>query len=291
MRILYAYNSPRMEAAQSPTPPATTATHESPTPVPQWLTLEEAIRTPGVRLVLARFGVPSPWSEFCRALFDVKGIDYQRVDGRDAEGSYHALRALSGQESVPVVLIGPEAPRASWIEQLLAAERLAPQRPLLPADSSSRAMVTGLIAELCGEGGFGWSRRLQMIARLTAPGAHPRDQQMGLYLRYKYGATPGTDPERRCQDIVATFADLLRHQLDWGKGFLFGDRLSALDLAWAAFAALIEPLPEADCAMSSRWRDLFRWTPHGMRPADLQMLLAHRDRIYRQHLKLPIPLS
>jgi len=278
-----------MEAAHSPTPAA--PTQDTQTPAAQWLSLEEAVRTPGVRLVLARFGVPSPWSEFCRALFDVKRIDYRRVDGRDAEGSYHALRALSGQESVPVVLIGPEAPRASWIEQLLAAERLSPQLPLLPPDSSSRAMLIGLIAELCGEGGFGWSRRLQMIARLTAPGAHPRDQQMGLYLRYKYGATHAQDPEGRCQDIVATFADLLRHQLDWGKGFLFGERLSALDLAWAAFAALIEPLPETDCPMSARWRDLFRWTPQGMRPADLQMLLAHRDRIYRQHLKLPVPLS
>jgi glutathione S-transferase len=278
-----------MEAAHSPTPAP--SPHETQTPAAQWLSLEEAVSTPGVRLVIARFGVPSPWSEFCRALFDVKRIDYRRVDGRDAEGSYHALRALSGQESVPVVLIGPEAPRASWIEQLLAAERLAPQVPLLPPDSSSRATVIGLIAELCGEGGFGWSRRLQMIARLTAPGAQPRDQQMGLYLRYKYGAMHAQDPEGRCRDIVATFADLLRHQLDWGKGFLFGDRLSALDLAWAAFAALIEPLPEADCPMSVRWRDLFRWTPEGMRPADLQMLLAHRDRIYRQHLRLPIPLS
>lgn len=278
-----------MEAAHSPTPP--TPTHETQTPPALWLTLEEAISTAGVRLILARFGVPSPWSEFCRALFDTKRIAYRRVDGRDAEGSYHALRALSGQESVPVVLIGPEAPRSSWIEQLLAAERLAPQVPLLPADASSRAMVIGLIAELCAEGGFGWSRRLQMIARLTAPAAHARDQQMGLYLRYKYGATQGYDAERRCQDIVATFADLLRHQLDWGKGFLFGDRLSALDLAWAAFATLLEPLPEADCAMSARWRDLFRWTPAGMCADDLQMLLAHRDRIYRQHLQLPIPLS
>jgi glutathione S-transferase len=278
-----------MEAAHSPTPAP--SPHETQTPAAQWLSLEEAVSTPGVRLVIARFGVPSPWSEFCRALFDVKRIDYRRVDGRDAEGSYHALRALSGQESVPVVLIGPEAPRSSWLEQLLAAERLAPQVPLLPADASSRARVIGLIAELCAEGGFGWSRRLQMIARLTATGTQARDQQMGLYLRYKYGATSGYDAERRCQDIVATFAALLRHQLDWGKGFLFGDRLSALDLAWAAFAALLEPLPEAACAMSARWRDLFRWAPEGMRADDRQMLLAHRDRTYRQHLQLPIPLS
>jgi glutathione S-transferase len=258
-------------------------------PAPEWLTLQQAVSTPGVRLILARFGVPSPWSEFCRALFDVKRIDYQPVDGRDAEGSYNALRTVSGQDSVPVVLIGAESPRSSWLEQLYAAERLAPETPLLPSDPESRAQVLGLIAELCGEGGFGWSRRLQMIARLTAPDSHPRDQQMGLYLKYKYGAAHRPDLQRRCEEIVAVFAERLRHQLSYGKGFLFGERLGALDLAWAAFAALIEPLPERECAMSGRWRELFRWAPQMISAHHLQMLLAHRDRIYRQHLVLPIP--
>jgi glutathione S-transferase len=255
-----------------------------------WLTLQEAVNTAGVRLILARFGVPSPWSEFCRALFDTKRIDYKRVDGRDPEGSYNALRALSGQDSVPVLLIGPESPRSSWLEQLYAAERLAPEVSLLPPDSPSRALMIGLIAELCGEGGFGWNRRLQMIGRLISPGSQSRDQQIGLYLKFKYGGSNGLDPQRRCEEIIAVFVERLRHQLSYGKGFLFGDRLSALDLAWAAFAALIEPLPERNCPMSARWRDLFRWTPQNVSPNDLQMLLAHRDRIYRQ-LRLPIPTS
>ena len=276
----FPYNAARMDAAEA-------QAREN-----DWLTLQQAVRTPGVRLVLARFGVPSPWSEFCRALFDTKRIEYQRVDGRDPEGSYNALRALSGQDSVPVILIGPESPRSSWLEQLYAAERLAPRVPLLPADPSSRALVIGLTAELCGEAGFGWSRRLQMITRLTAPGSHSRDQQIGLYLKFKYGASNVVeDPQRRCDQIIGMFTERMRHQLSYGKGFLFGDRLSALDLAWAAFAAMIEPLPERQCPMSARWRDLFRWTPQSVSANDVQMLLAHRDRIYRQHLSLPVPTS
>lgn len=255
-----------------------------------WLTLEEAVRTPGIRLVLARFGLPSPWSEFCRAVFDTKGIDYRKVDGRDPDGSYHALRSLSGQESVPVVLIGHETPRSSWLEQLYAAERFAPHAPLLPSQPHSRALVIGLMAELCGEGGFGWNRRLQMIERLTAASAHPRDQQIGLYLKHKYGASHGQDPAARCREIVALLADRLRRQLEVGKTVLFGERLSALDLAWAAFAALIEPLPEDQCAMSPRWRDLYRWQSHGLEGGDIEMLLAHRDRIYERHLRLPVPI-
>lgn len=254
-----------------------------------WLTLDEAVTTPGVRLVLARFGVPSPWSELCRALFEVKRIAHRRVDGRDPDGAYHALRALTGQESVPVVLIGHEAPRSSWLEQLYVAERLAPTPPVLPEQPHSRALVIGLVAELCGEGGFGWCRRLLMIERLTAPGAHARDRTIGLYLRHKYGAAGPQDPVGRCRDIIALLADRLRAQLDAGKPFIFGERLGALDLAWAAFAALIEPLPEAECPMSSRWRDLYRWQPPGIAAADLEMLLAHRERIYRQYVSLPVP--
>jgi len=30
-----------------------------------WISLEHAIEAKGVRLILARFGLPSPWSEFC----------------------------------------------------------------------------------------------------------------------------------------------------------------------------------------------------------------------------------
>lgn len=262
----------------------------SPTPASEWLTLAEAVTTPGVRLVLARFGVPSPWSEFCRGMFEAKGIEYRRVDGRDADGAYHALRALSGQESVPVALIGHEAPRASWLEQLYAAERLSAATPLLPEQPHSRALVVGLVAELAGEGGFGWCRRLLMIERLTAPGVHSREQQLGLYLRHKYGAHHGPEPSTRCREIVKHLADRLRSQHAAGQPFLLGQRLSALDLAWAAFAALIEPLPEAHCPMSARWRDLYGWAPPELASADLERLLAHRDRIYRQHFTLPVPI-
>jgi hypothetical protein len=51
----------------------------------EWIALEEAIAAKGVRLVLARFGIPSPRSEFCRAIFDVKKIRYLRVDARDTQ--------------------------------------------------------------------------------------------------------------------------------------------------------------------------------------------------------------
>ena len=131
--------------------------------MPEWMPLDQAIETPGVRLILARLGVPSPWSEFCRAIFDVKSIPYSLVDGRDAQGTYRPLKALTAQESVPVVLIDRERPRSGWLDQLYAAERLSSSMPLLPSDVAERSIVVGLVAELCGEGG------LRLRARLRKP--------------------------------------------------------------------------------------------------------------------------
>ena len=45
----------------------------------------------------------------------------------------------------------------------------------------------GLIAELCSEAGFGWHRRVMMIARLlTEPAFGERERGIGHYLSKKY---------------------------------------------------------------------------------------------------------
>jgi glutathione S-transferase len=254
-----------------------------------WISLDEAVEARGVRLILARFGLPSPWSEFCRAIFDVKKIPYLCVDARDAAGSYRPLRALTAQESVPVVLIERERPRCNWLEQLYAAERLAPEPALLPEDTHSRALVIGMIAELCGERGFGWCRRLQMIEQLLDDQASARDKQTGAYLQQKYGGLPRGEPGPRCEAIVAEMASRLWYQYATDQTMFFGSQLTAADLAWAAFASLIVPLPDSMCPTVPRWRELFTWTPQCTSPEDVAPLLSHRDRIYRTFLTLPVP--
>jgi glutathione S-transferase len=255
----------------------------------EWISLQEAMATNGVRLVLARFGIPSPWSEFCRAIFDVKKIPYQRVDARDAQGTYRSLLPLTAQESVPVVLIDAERPRSYWLEQVYAAERLASQPPLIPPDSATRSLVIGLVAELCAEGGFGWCRRLQMIERLQDDNASGRDKQIGAYLAEKYGMSFRIEARSRCETIVSLLAERLRNQHATGRSLFIGDHITALDLAWAAFAALIKPLPESDCPMPPRWRDLYTWTPSSIDSDSLALLLTHRDQMYRESMTLPVP--
>src|ERR1700685_795815 len=212
-----------------------------------WLTLQQALAAPGLRVAPVRAGLPSPWSEFARSCFHVKRVPYSLVDARDADRRLTSIRTLQGQESLPVVFWNDERPRSSWLDQLLLAERISPQPRLLPDDPLERAKVVGLIAELCSEAGFGWHRRVMMIGRLlTEPNFGERERGIGHYLSKKYRhSTDSVDRStKRCEEIVSTFAGLRTT----GHEYLSGSNLTALDLAWAAFAALIQPLPEDLCA-------------------------------------------
>jgi glutathione S-transferase len=254
------------------------------------LTLEQALGVPGLRVAPVRGGLPSPWSEFVRACFHVNRIPYQLVDARDAERGLAPVKTLTGQETLPVVLWNDERPRANWLEQLMLAERISQQPRLLPADPLERARVVGLIAELCSESGFGWHRRVMMIARLLSePAFGERERGIGQYLakKYRHDTDSAQASTKHCEAVVATFAGLQAG----GNHYLLGSNLTALDLAWAAFAALIQPLPEDLCPMRPLWRDLYTWVPSETPRGGVDGLLAFRERVYREWLPLPVDLG
>ena len=70
-----------------------------------------------------------------------------------------------------------------------------------------------------------------------------------------------------------------------------GERLSALDLYWAAFAALVDPLPHAVCPMPEMLRAAYRASDPLIDAAVDPSLLAHRQQIYDDWLELPIDLG
>jgi len=255
-----------------------------------WLTLEQALGAPGLRLAPVRAGVPSPWSEFVRACFHVKRIPCSLVDARDTDRGLTSIKTLTGQDSLPVVFWNDERPRSNWLEQLVLAERISLKPRLLPDDPVERAKVVGLIAELCSEAGFGWHRRVMMIARLlTEPTFGERERGIGRYLsqKYRHDTDSAEGSAKHCEEIVSTFAGLRTA----GHDYLLGSSLTALDLAWAAFAALIEPLSEDLCPMKPLWRDLYTWMPSVTPRHTVEALLSFRERIYRDWLPLPVDLG
>jgi hypothetical protein len=92
---------------------------------------------------------------------------------------------------------------------------------------------------------------------------------------------------KHCEEIVFTFAGLRAA----GHDYLLGHTLTALDLAWATFAALIQPLPEDLCPMKPLWRDLYTWMPSVTPRHTVEALLSFRERIYRDWLPLPVEVG
>lgn len=256
----------------------------------EYLSVEAGRRAGGLRLVLTA-GVPGPWGEAAKGLFHVKGLAYRRVR-QDAAQANEALVEWTGHANAPVAVYEGERGRAAWTEIIWLAERLAPDPPLVPADPAERALVFGLIHEIAGECGLGWSRRLMMLHQglgLPLPDDHPVKQTLQT-LADRYGYTPETAeaaPERSA-GILRLLARQLAEQQAAGRRFFVGDAISALDVYWAAFAALLDPLPPDLCPMAEPMRANYTVTDPVVCAALHPDLLTHRDRVYRDYLELPL---
>lgn len=266
-----------------------------------YVSIAAARNMSGLRLVLGAYSIPGPWREACKGLFHVKGIPYTPVVTADEgksdlaigmDGSQSELIAWTGQASAPVAIWNDERPRSSWIDQLNLAERLNPEPPLIPSNISDRILMFGLINELAGENGIAWVKRLLMVhGPLTnmPPGAEGR--AFFEYLGSKYGYTPAlaAAAARRIVDILNTLDAQLASQKRAGRHYLVGDRFSAVDIYWATFCGLINPMPPERCPMATS----FRGGAYGndnpeVARALTPALFAHRDVVYDQHLELPI---
>jgi glutathione S-transferase len=262
--------------------------------VAEYLDIEEARARSGLRLVVPP--VPGPWAEGAKGLFFVKGLPYARVR-QDPGQANEALVAWTGESNAPQVVYDDERPRSAWTEMIWLAERLAPDPPLLPADAEQRAVLFGLGFAICDEEGFGWQRRLMMFHELLSipfdvlPESNPvrrMVQRMGE--RYGYSARTAEAAPRRAAEILRLLASRLAAQRAKGSRYFIGDRLSALDVYWAAFAALLSPLPPEQCPMPDVMRSQYTLRDPVMREAAAPLLLEHRDFIYDEHLELPIDL-
>lgn len=254
----------------------------------QYRSVEEAKELPGLRLVLSA-GVPGPWGEAAKAILHVKKIDYTPVRQLPAQPN-PALEAWTGRNDAPIAVWERERPRAGWAEILLLAERLAPEPRLLPEDPELRARFFGYAHEICGEQGLGWSRRLMLVHERLGPETPPAARRIGEALGAKYGYSPeaARGAPRRCAGILRLLAELLRRSRAAGGRFLLGPRLTALDLYWSAFAALLEPMPAEACPLPDALRAIYTTRDPEIRAALDPALLAHRDFVYRELLPLPM---
>jgi glutathione S-transferase len=257
----------------------------------QYVEVEQAVEMSGLRVVLSP-GVPGPWSEAAKGILFVKKIPYVKVR-QELGGENLPLLRWSAQTTAPVFVYENERPRSLWNDQLYLAERLAPEPGLIPDAIAERMLMLGLSNELCGENGFGWSRRLMMLdATLGNPKAPEAARSGASFLGKKYGYAPAAahGASNRVCEILTAFSHQLEAQHKRGRRFLIGDRLSALDIYWAAFAALIQPLPDELCRISPGFRRMYTCDDAAVSASMAPQLLAHRDFIYQEYLELPVDL-
>lgn len=254
----------------------------------EYVPIEDAIARSGLRMVVVG-GVPSPWGEAAKGILHIKRIPFCAV--RLAYDSEALKQWTGGQRSAPVAVYNDDKPRSGWAEILLLAERLAPEPPLLPDDAAERALAMGLAHEICGEGGLGWTRRLQMVhAGLhNSGGFAPRAAQY-LSRKYGYSAAAGAAAPERVAALLRMLAARLHAQRAAGREVYIGERLSAVDVYSATFMAMFRPLPPEQCAMDAATRQAFELRDPVTEAALDPILLAHRDRVYAQHLELPLSL-
>jgi glutathione S-transferase len=254
----------------------------------RYVTVEEAIERDGLRMVVVG-GVPSPWGEAAKGILHIERIPWAAVRlVYDSE----PLVKWAGQRSGPVAIYEKERPRSGWAEILLLAERLAPTPSLIPADAAERALMFGLAHEICGEGGLGWSRRLQLIHAGLQNGGGGFAEGVSKYLAKKYGYSPeaGEASVARVAELLAMLVARLKAQRAAGSRYYIGHTPTALDVYGATFSAMFGPLPPEQCAMDAGTRAAFETRDPVTDAALDPILFEHRDTMYAEHLALPLSL-
>jgi glutathione S-transferase len=245
----------------------------------------EAIAREGLRIVLVR-GLPSPWGQAAKTIFEIKGLDYVAAP-LELAGRNEEIVSWSGQNSAPVVAWNDEAPVTRWQDILLLAERLAPTPALIPADPLQRVLMWGFASEICGEHGIGWNRRLLNFAR-TVNGGRSNPVSDTLMAKYGYDAGLAKTAAARVAGSLGALAAQLKAQQARGVRYLVGDALSAADIYWTAFSNLIAPLPKEQCPMPDAYRPGFTAKEPEILAALDPILLEHRDRIFKEHFRSPM---
>lgn len=252
----------------------------------KFVDVEEARALQGLRLVLTT-GVPGPWGEAAKGILHVKRLPYVAAR-QEGGGENVALADWTQQTSAPVAVWNDEPARTTSLGILFLAERLAPSPALVPDDADERAQMFGYTHEIIGEQGLGWSRRLMLLHPiLAAAGDKTPAPIRRMAVKYGYSAEAAEAAPWRVIAILRMLSAQLDRQRVAGRPYLVGNQLSALDIYWATFAAMLEPLPADLCPMPAGLRTLY--TASGpVRDALDPALLAHRDHVYREYLELPV---
>ncbi|MEQ8659236.1 MAG: hypothetical protein RLW62_00315 [Gammaproteobacteria bacterium] len=244
--------------------------------------INEAISADGLRIVIVK-AMPSAWGVAAKAMMEFKGLDFLCAHQLPMSDNPELL-AWSGTNSAPVVAWNDEPPLDRWNDILLLLERLAPQPRLVPENAGERIAVFGIGHEICGELGFGWNRRLDLMRPAAGEQPGPFAQ------KYNYREADAALANARVIALMDELATRLHRQKEAGSGYLVGQAVTAADFYWAAFSNFVAIQPQELCPINPQARPMFERTPAEITAAIDPILIEHRDRIMRDYYKLPLEL-
>jgi glutathione S-transferase len=250
-----------------------------------YISVEEARHLPGLRLVLTT-GVPGPWGEAAKALVNYKRLDWVAAR-QNAAAENAALKEWTGQASAPVFAWEQLPPACNWLDQVGLLDRLEPSRPLLPLDPALRAEAIGLAGLIAGPGGFGWQRRLAMIAPMVAADSIP-EQVRAFADRYGYSENALSESQSQFAAICRLLDGRLAAQEAAGSPFFVGNVVTATDFYWACFLGMVKPLPREVNPMPDWAWGIYDAKEPEVKSLITQRLTAHRDLMYREYISLPL---
>ncbi len=245
----------------------------------------QARQQSGLRLALT-VGVPAPYSMSARAILDLRGVPYVPVAQMPAAENAD-LKDWTGHRNAPVAMYNEEAPRVGWLDILNLAQRLGSGASLVPDDLDERMLMIGLTNELIGENGWVWNMRLIMLGMGGPERAAEAAKVNPMYAEYGYSELAREAALAKAQNVFARFGDHAREQRASGSRYLIGGHLSALDVYWAYFSQLLDPLPEAQCPMPRGLRKSYTLGGELLGEYD-PILIEYRDHMFANHLPLPL---
>jgi glutathione S-transferase len=254
----------------------------------EYVEVDDAIALPGLRMVLTPT-LPQPWSEAAKSILYLKRLPYIKVR-QEPFGENRPLLRWTSQASAPVAVWNDEPPRSNWIDQLYLFERLAAEPRLIPADFDQRTLMFGLAREICGEQGYTWHTRHEVVRKHAEAAPDAATRETFRAHGEKYGFTPalGVTAVDKLTEILNKLTASLKAQRRAGSRYFIGDSLTALDIYWACHAVTLRPLPHDVCPMPDAFRAVYTATHPKILAAADPILFEHRDYIYQRYLELPI---
>ena len=241
------------------------------------------------------------WAQALRAILFVKGIPYEKVvhpPYRDGEpDAQRALFDWTAQTSVPTMAYraspqGEDIIRNDWLGQLMLAERIEPQPSLIPSNPRERILMIGVASEIMSPQGLLWQARLAMSELYRTAQMTPKQRAFfghGEFLGGKYSfVANGEPPLENVKRGLHLLDTLLAENQARGSAFFVGDALSALDIYWVYASNMASLLPPEDLPVMRFNREMYTGINEALASVLTERLLAHRDRVLRNHLECPV---